>query len=398
MKILIIDEEFPYPLNTGKRLRSFNLTKVLAQHNDVAYLAYGDINSKAAGYLREHNIETIAVPPHNRVKHGLMFYIRLFLNLFCPLPYIVTSHRTKYYQEKLNKLIATSDYDIVICEWTPYAIFIKPLENIKKIVVAHNIESFIWNRYVENESNLFKRIYTSLQRDKVHRFEKICFFWSDGATAVSDLEAEVISEFGVEYNVETVDNGVDLEYFKPQDNSIISDELVFTGSMDWRPNQDAVQYFVEDVLPLIRKTRPSIMFTAVGRKPPDNIVKLGEIDGVTITGTVDDVRPYIARAALYVVPLRIGGGSRLKILEAMAMQKPILSTTVGAEGLHATPGEHIAIADGAQGLADEVIACLDNKEGCAHIALNGLKLVQSRYSWSELGMKLDRYLKQIVAK
>ncbi|MBD3256981.1 glycosyltransferase, partial [candidate division GN15 bacterium] len=192
------------------------------------------------------------------------------------------------------------------------------------------------------------------------------------------------------------DNGVDVEYFQPQNGQVDPNTLVFTGSMDGRPNQDAVEYFVTDVLPILRSARPEMKFVAVGRKPPAHIVELGKRDGVTITGTVDDVRPYIAKAALYVVPLRVGGGSRLKILEAMAMRKPVISTGVGAEGLEVTEGENIILTSGAEKLAESILLKLDDPEGCARLAEAGHKLVHERYRWQTLGDKLHAYIQELV--
>ncbi|MBD3257043.1 glycosyltransferase, partial [candidate division GN15 bacterium] len=309
MKLLVIDEEFPHPLNTGKRIRSFSLTRALAQRNDVSYLAYGDENEPAARALQEHNITPYAVSPPDRRQNGIRFYLRLLANLWSPLPYIVTSHYTARFEARLRDLIDEHKYDLVICEWTPYAIFLRSLVNVKSIIVAHNIEANIWRRYMETERNRLKRMYISLQYQKVRSFEQVCFGWANGATAVSKIEAGVISGYGVPYRVETVDNGVDVEYFQPQNGPVDPNTLVFTGSMDWLPNEDAVCFFAREVLPRIRSEVADARFWIVGRNPTPAVQRLArEHEGVEVTGTVDDVRPYIGRAKVYVVPLRIGGG------------------------------------------------------------------------------------------
>jgi len=159
---------------------------------------------------------------------------------------------------------------------------------------------------------------------------------------------------------------------------------------------DAVEYFVNEVFPLAKESRPDLKFVVVGRKPPSHIRDLGKLDGVTITGTVDDVRPFLASAALYVVPLRIGGGSRLKILEAMAMQKPVLSTTVGAEGLNLSPGENIFIRDEPAEFAEAIIQYMDDKETSNRISQQGRKLVERHYGWERLAEKLHQYITMVV--
>ncbi len=391
----MIDEEFPFPLNTGKRIRTFNLTRELSRSHSVSYLAYGDENSAASRFLNEHNIATYAVPSPDRRQSGAAFYWRLFKNLFSKYPYIVTSHFTPAFQERLKQLIAGGKFDLIICEWTPYALFIKDVKDTRKIVVAHNIESTIWARYHENESNPLKKLYIGIQHRKVMDFERACFGWAEGATAVTRQEAQMIESFGVPYRPEVIDNGVDTEFFSPRQPAIESDTLVFTGSMDWRPNQDAAVYFAADILPLLKKERPQIRAVFVGRNPPQHIIDLGKINGIEITGTVDDVRDYIASAAVYIVPLRIGGGSRLKILEAMAMQKPVVSTSVGAEGLDVADGQNILLADGPEQFARTVIACLTDIEKSARIAEAGRQLVLNKYRWEQLGRRLSAYLQQL---
>ncbi len=399
MKILVIDEEFPFPLNTGKRLRTYNLIRVLALENEVSYLAYSEPDTDAVSFMKKNNITPVCVPPVDRTQQGLKFYWRLFTNLFSPYPYIVTSHFSQHFQKQLNTLLQQDKYDIVLCEWTPYAIFIKDISHAKKIVVAHNIETSIWRRYEQNEKNPIRRFYISIQRAKVDRFEQSAFKWADGATAVSQNEADIISGWGVPYPVAVVDNGVDLTYFCSSSNEPTkSNSLVFTGSMDWRPNQDAMLYFTEQILPLVQKEVPDISITMVGRKPPREIEELAKDSHITVTGTVDDVRPYIAEASVYIVPLRIGGGSRLKILEAMAMGKAVISTSIGAEGLRVTDGEHLLIRDGEQAFTEGIISLLHNTDMRNRLGQAGRQLVEREYGWESIGQRLNKYLNTIARK
>ncbi len=395
MKILIIDEEFPYPLNSGKRLRTSNLTYELAKENDVSYLAFGEQESQAARHFKSKNIQPIAVTPLQNKKSGLFFYIKLLANIFSPEPYIVTSHYSQEFETALKRLVSEQSFDVIICEWTPYSQYVKNLQKVKSIIVAHNIESDIWKRYYDNESNQLKKFYVGLQYKKLLRFEKACFKWVNGATAVSSIDASFMEKLNLHYKPAVIENGVDTEFFTPSDTNIIRTRLAFTGSMDWRPNQDAAEFFANEILPLLKKSIPDIEAYFVGRNPPAHIQELGKIDGITITGMVDDVRTYIAEAALYIVPLRIGGGSRLKILEAMSMQKPIVSTTIGAEGLEVTDNHDILIADSPQDFCDTILKALDDKPLCDKIATNGHSLVHETYKWSSIGKKLIQYLSDL---
>lgn len=396
MRILILDEEFPWPLNTGKRIRSYSLARELTKYHSVEYMGYARENSGSVSHFREVGIEPHVVPLLDRQVSGPRLYWRLLKNLWSPYPYIVTSHYTERYKQALEKVLAAKEYDLIICEWTPYAIYVQHMPAIKRIAVAHNIESSIWRRYEENEVNSAKRVYMRIQRQKVEAFEQNCFRWFDGAVSVSEPEAATIKQFGVSYPVAVIDNGVDTEYFAPRDTVQPQPCLVFTGSMDWRPNQDAARYFVEEIWPTVKRRCPQMQVFFVGRNPSPDVKALEQQQGVFITGTVDDIRPYIADAAVYIVPLRIGGGSRLKILEAMAMKKAIVSTAVGAEGLKVENGRHLLIADTPEQFAEAVERCLENEPLRRCLGANGRTLVEEQYRWEQLGKRYHEYLTTIV--
>jgi len=396
MKILILDEEFPFPLNTGKRIRSFNLTRIIAQKHEVHYLAYGEAASGSFGEMEKNDMHPIAVPNQIPRKSGLTFYFRLLTNLASQYPYIVTSHYSKIFQAKVEETANRLKPDLVICEWSPYAIFVKAIPGIKKIVVAHNIEGKIWERYYENEKNPIKKWYIKRQMLKVAGFEKAAFGWADGATAVSAIEAEEIRAYKQTLKVETVENGVDLEYFRPDTNKKVKKELSFVGSMNWRPNQDAIQYFAEEIFPLVREKEKDIVATFVGQDPPPHIRKLDSIPGIKIIGQVDDVRPYVHRAAVYIVPLRIGGGTRLKIIEALAMGKAVVSTRVGAEGLNVIDGQEIILADKPEEFAEKISILQQDEQLRNRLGVAGRKLVEAQYGWEKQAEKLERFLNKVV--
>jgi len=397
MKILILDEEFPFPLNTGKRIRTFNLVTRLAQRHELRYLAYGQADSDGFRALADKNIQPVAVPPQVPAKQGPLFYLRLLANLFSQLPYIVSSHYSKPFAREFERCLSDEPPDLVLCEWSPYAVYLQSTSGIKLVIVAHNIEARIWKRYYETESSGLKRWYIGRQATKVERFEREAFKTVDGATGVSSDEAAAIKSFNPGLPVQVVENGVDLEYFKPDAAAPRDDHLVFTGAMDWRPNQDAVVYFVNRVFPLLRAEFPALQVTLVGREPPRHVLDLGRTDGVTVTGTVDDVRPYIAQAAVYIVPLRVGGGSRLKILEALAMKKAVVSTSVGAEGLELDGGRHLELADTTEQFAQTVSKLLRDPERRRQLGEDGRKLVEERYGWDAIAAKLESFLEEVVA-
>lgn len=397
MKILVMDEEFPYPLDSGKRIRSFNLIRRLALHHSVSYLAYDSGHSDGFGQCLDSGIHPIAVKRSAPKKSGPAFYMRLATGIFSRQPYFVHTHHSSIFERVLEATLKEQNPDLVIAEWTPYAVFFDAVRDAKKVIVAHNIETAIWQRYYENERNPLKKWYIGLQKDRIARFERNAFRSADGATAVSKLDAGVIRSFNSSLKLEVVDNGVDLRHSASV--PISRDRgasLVFVGSMDWRPNQDAAIYFTREIYPLLREKNHDLKVAFVGRNPSKEVRRLGKLPGVTITGMVDDVRTHIHEASVYIVPLRVGGGSRLKILEAMALQIPIVSTTIGAEGLEVTNNENILLADTPREFVTEIERLRHDPELRHRLVAAGRRLVEQRYNWDYLAEKLEHFLHGLV--
>lgn len=392
LRVLVLDEEFPYPVNTGKRTRSFNLYRRLSKRFRIRYLAYGRPDSGAADAMRSEDIEPVEVSTQLQQKEGAKFYLRLLQNLLSPLPYIVTSHYSKEFERAVLANLEQFRPHLVLCEWTPYAIYVRRLARTKKLLSTHNIEADIWKRYFDNEPNGLRRWYIGEQWRKVVRFEQQCLGWVDAALAVSELDRVRLNEIRSDLRTKIVPNGVDLEYFTPAPQPVQRDHIVFTGSMDWRPNQDAAHYFASEILPLLNAKTPQLTCTFVGRSPPDDVRRLATLPGMKITGTVEDVRPYIQDASVYVVPLRIGGGTRLKILEALAMGRAVVSTTVGAEGLDLVDGKHILLANDPGSFAERVHELIRDPERCQELGSEGRVLVCQRYGWDALADSLADFI------
>lgn len=383
MNVLVVDEELPWPLDTGKRLRTYNLLQRLQRQHAITYLCYG---TSGAVLPDCPNISVVALPSPILEQKGARFYGQLLANLISANPYIVDRHYSKAFQQKASSLVADGDFDLVHCEWTPYTENIMSfLGRMPTVLSAHNVEAQIWERYFLTESNPAKRVYIYLQWQKVRRYESSVARRYTAVSTVSEPDRDVfVHEYGC-HQVQVVPNGVDERYFAPDDTPVVPGSMVFTGSMDWRPNQDGARYFIEQVFPLIRQRMPGATFCVVGRNPPAWLVKLAEkAEGVTVTGTVPDVRPYIARSALYLVPLRVGGGSRLKILEALSMGKVVLSTTLGAEGLMVKEGVTILLRDTPQEMADAACRALTNRDAYASLGSAGRELILKSYTWDAI--------------
>jgi glycosyltransferase involved in cell wall biosynthesis len=251
----------------------------------------------------------------------------------------------------------------------------------------------IWKRHMDVASNplwrfVFKREYKKMRKAEVHYL---------GACAhvltVSDADSTVFAKDIDRRKITTIPTGVDIRYFQPIAGEE-RDSMVFTGSMDWMPNADGISYFVAQILPAIRKRRPKATLWVVGRNADRKILALAKDDsGIRVTGRVDDIRPYIARGAVYVVPLRVGSGTRLKIFEAMAMGRAVVSTTIGAEGLPVTSGLDIVLADEPQIFANEVCRLMDSDEDRSRLGNAARKLVEEKYSWESVAQQVQQVLR-----
>jgi glycosyltransferase involved in cell wall biosynthesis len=394
LHVAIVDEELPYPPTSGKRIRSLNLSLRLAQRHRLTYLCHRNADASEAAiakrFFAEHDIQTVVVDRTVPPKSGLSFYARLAANLPSPLPYTVVSHDSVALREALQQHAATQPVDLWHCEWTPYAHALRAVAG-KRVIVAHNVESVIWQRYFETETNALRRWYIGRQWRKFQRFERAALCAADRTIAVSDVDAEHFrGEFGVR-GVRVVENGVDTQYFQPSANPRDPTRLLFLGSLDWRPNLDGVEQLLEDIFPRVCRKIPHATLAVVGRNPPNALRrKIGAMPGVELFGSVPDVRPFLANCGMLVVPLRIGGGSRLKILEALAAGVPVVSTRIGAEGLHLEAGRDLTVVEAVADLGSALIDAIRDHPRLTLEAERGREKVLERYDWDRLADQLER--------
>jgi glycosyltransferase involved in cell wall biosynthesis len=399
LHVAVLDEELPFPLTSGKRIRTFNLLARLAQRHRVTVLCHRNPDREearaAAAAFRNLGIETVvvdrAVPP----KSGAGFYARLAGNLLSTLPFSVATHASPALAGAVRAHADGRPVDVWHCEWTPYAQVLRDalgprLASARWTVMAHNVESLIWRRYTEAAENPVTRWYIHRQYRKFERFERWAYSAATTAIAVSHRDAATIRRnFGAP-RVSVVENGVDLQHFTPQrDVERDPTRMLFLGSLDWRPNQDAAVQLLDELLPGVRTAVPRATAVLVGRRPPTWLrIKVGATPGAELHADVPDVRPFLARCGFLVVPLRIGGGSRLKILEALAAGTPVVSTRVGAEGLELSPNRDLLVAGTPEELVSAAIAAIRRPEELADTAESGRRQVLARYSWNPLAERL----------
>ncbi len=396
LRVGIIDEELPFPPNSGKRIRTLNLIERLAARHQITYVAHRNASVtetlEAEKYLHSRNIRVVIVERTVPPRSGPLFYFRLAANLMSPVPYSVQSHSSRQMQATIRQLDASGTVDLWQVEWTPYAANIRGVVRSPWLVVAHNIESQIWQRYSETERNPVRRWYIDRQCRKFQRFERAAFSEACHAVFVSDEDSRrARDQFGA-CRTSVVANGVDVDYFRPSSAERKPKSILFLGSLDWRPNQDAVQLLLHDVFPAVLAAQPDARLHIVGRNPAAWLVKAAATaPGVELHANVPDVRPYLWQCSVMAVPLRIGGGSRLKILEALACECPVASTYVGSEGLDLVPGEHFTeMRSDPSAMAAGLLQCIASPRRMAQTASEGRTRVLALYGWNGLADSLDQ--------
>jgi glycosyltransferase involved in cell wall biosynthesis len=320
-----------------------------------------------------------------------MIYPQLVGSIVNAVPIAVSRYFSKPLKQKVSDLIAAENYDAIVCDFLASAPNLPDLG--KCILFEHNVETTIWKRHVEQSQSLAKKFYFQLQASKMENYERKICLQSKHVIAVSEIDAERMKTmFGVK-GVTSVPTGVDLEYFAAPGTTPHVADMIFSGSMDWLPNVDAVEHFVREVLPLIREQLPSATFTIAGRSPDARVLKAVQgFTGVSVTGKVDDMRPYLWGSRISVVPIRIGGGTRLKIYECMAAGLPVVSTKVGAEGLCYQDGADIAIADDPHSFAAACVRLLRTESLRHSMADSALKRAQNEFSWEAVSREFEAVL------
>ncbi|MDR1480898.1 MAG: glycosyltransferase family 4 protein [Planctomycetaceae bacterium] len=398
LRILVIDEWLPSVCNSGKSIRSFELLAPFARRHSITYAVnqLGEIQHEHLQKMQDAGFNVICVPRPLHYGSVPAILFGAIPALFDPLPISVRRHTSKKFADTIKQLLANNKFDIVHIEWSNYAVYLEIIRNIPTFACTHNVEYLSWKRFFDTTKNPVKKLLGLHEWKKMYRFEKNIYPKLDYISTVSEEDAQIVrSEFGME-RVCVIPNGVAISYYDKIKNTPQPAKIVYCGSMDAFINQDAVVYFLREIFPLILAANPAVKFQVIGRNPPNWILKFGS-DNVSFTGSVNDVRAQLKEAALEVVPLRIAGGSRLKILEAFAARLPVLSTTIGAEGLNIKPHENIEIADTPKDFAAKCIELLENQALRDKLIANARQTVEEQYDWSRIFPLVESAWNQAIA-
>jgi glycosyltransferase involved in cell wall biosynthesis len=389
MKVLWVKTDFLHPTTRGGQIRTLEMLRQLHKNHEVHYVAFDDPHNPE-GLQRSPEYCSFAHPVVNRVvpKRSIRFAAQLAAGLVSPLPVAGMRWCSPEMRGTIDELILKHNFDAKICD------FLFPSINIGNmsgwLLFQHNVETVIWERHAESGRTAAHRAYFKLQAQRMFDWEKTVCRAASHVVAVSEADEQTMrNRFGIE-QTSWVPTGVDFKYFERPAGAACHRELVFVGSMDWMPNIDGVRWFLHQVLPLIRAKMPTCRLAIAGRNPSASILAESADPLIAVTGTVPEVRPFLWESAVSIVPLRIGGGTRLKIFEAMAAGTPVVSTTIGAEGLPLIHGETIRIADSAQDFAAECLALLEDKSARDKMAANALKRIRDQFSWEEVARRFEQ--------
>lgn len=400
MRILWVKAGGLVPPDSGGKIRSYHILRELARSHCVTFFSFyaehsGDAHPELGRIFERVECVPLKLPARKsfaEIRHWAR-------HVLSSDPYAIRKYCRPEVAARLNRLLQEESFDVIVCDFVLAAGVIPWDRPGPKVVFTHNVETLLWKRHYEVATNPFWRALCRREWRTTDGAERRYLGLADHVLAVSDADRDFFRQYVDPGKLTVVPTGVDVDYFQPSAEAEQPNSLVFTGSMDWMPNEDGILHFSEHVLPLIRQRLPNVSLWIVGRDPSPRLRALaaGEKD-VHLTGWVEDIRPYLSRAAVSIVPLRVGSGTRLKIFEAMAMGKAVVSTTLGAEGLPVQHGRNVLLADGPADFAATVVTLLGDPARRALLGRAARTLVEANYSWRRVADDFSAILARVVSQ
>lgn len=404
MNIIFLSQIVPYPPHGGVLQRGFNIVKEISRYNNVHLIAFvhpdtlkTDREIDESKAVLEKYCKSVDYFPLWPKKSGVHRFIALTMGVFYPGPFSALAHRSHAVLQKMRTIVERNRIDLIHYDTIGLAPYRRYFQDIPSVLTHHNIESHLMRRRAKVEKSFFGRAYVAMQAQKLESFEKLESPKFDINVMMSKIDEAELLALTKNLRTTIVPNGVDTEYFQPSyganDNAVI-----YTGGLNMFANRDAVMYFLREIWPRVKSEIPDAKFYVVGQDPTDDLLQAAAKDrSVIVTGYVDDIRPLVAKASVYIVPIRVGGGTRLKVLDAMAQGKAIVSTTVGCEGISVNHGKNIIVADSDEGFAANVVSLFRAPHERDRLGRAARNLAESSYSWTKIANQLqDAY--ELVTK
>jgi polysaccharide biosynthesis protein PslH len=389
MRVAVVTPYLPWPADTGGKLRSFYLIRGLARAHEVDLYSVYYGSRPDAGPLEDICACLDLLPLTPAINRPTPMQ-QLIGRIPRSVSFFQTAESLVYLRGKLSQ-----SYDLLVADeivMEPYLTDLTNSQAVPRLVARQKIDHLHYLEMAKARPWGRDKFLDWLEGRKLRSYERQVMPAFQAATTCSAEDARAVrAEAGRELPVEVIVNGADTEYFTPQRAPAETPTVLLIGTMHYYPNVDATLYFFRTIYPALRNAVPNVQVLIVGHLPPPEIVALGDLPGVTVTGSVPDVRPYMARSWVLAVPLRLGGGTRLKIMEAMAAGLPVVSTSVGAQGIDAVHGQHFLLADNPLEFAQLTAQLLQNSSLGLMLATNGRQRVEQCYSWQALGQRFAQF-------
>ena len=401
MKILVLAPDVPATSSMPGSPRLFNLCRELSRRHELVLLTYRTTPERYQDFLSDptasHVFTRVEVLPDPPAVHwwGQQWH-RVHLAAHFQTRY----RHAGYYRsirERIRELCVHERIDLIYADLLAMSQYVDPQMNIPAIVDLHDSMTLLSQRMLNAERGWRKRFSAYLGLIGAKRLEGTLGRTFELIVTNSTVDEQVIRGLSTKPKTLTITNGVDMEYFSPDSTGLEADKIVFTGVMGYAPNEDAALHFVEDIFPLVKAKRPEVQFWIVGSEPSERVKALTRISGIHVTGKVDDVRPYLRSATVFVCPLRVGSGVKNKILAAMAMQKATVATSMSIDGLDLADNREVLLADKPQDFAEKVVRLLTDQKAAQQLGSNGLARVQGQYSWAAMGKALEIAIQSVMA-
>lgn len=385
-------------MDTGGKIRTGKILEQLSREHDIVIVGNYDpeVDGPRLGEMQRFCRRYVPVPWKEPRRGSIAFYWRLAKNLLSKYPVTALNDYSPELERALLDTLAGEPFDLAICDFVQSALMFKSVSGVPTLLFQHNVEAKIALRHLDAATNVFTRALWSGQHRRMFAFEAESVRSFDKVIAVSENDAGIFAaEYGAT-NAVSIPTGVDVDFYEPGASSEIkANRIVFCGSMDWLPNEDGIKYFLAEIAPALSALTEDWELVVVGRNPSETMkadaAKAGNIE---LTGWVDDVRPYLREAAVCIVPLRIGGGTRMKIYEAMAMGKAVISTTVGAEGLDVSDNENIRLVDDPARFAAAIKELLGDPARRDAIGDAARALVVEHFGWATVAERFGEICRE----
>jgi sugar transferase (PEP-CTERM/EpsH1 system associated) len=399
MKILVLAADIPATSQMTGSPRLFNLCRELSRSHELVLFTFQSSHERYHAFLNDpttslvfRRIEVLPDPP--AVRWWGQQWHRAHL-----AAHFETRYRHPQYHrsicQRIQDVCIREHIDLIHSDLLPMIQYVNPRWNLPAIVDLHDSMTLLCQRMVNAERKWQNRLSTYLGLVRVRWLEERLGKTFDLIITNSTVDEQVIRELSTQSKTLTITNGVDMEYFTPNSSQLEPDKIVFTGVMGYAPNEDAASYFAEDIFPLVKAKRPQAQFWIVGSEPSERVKALTRIPGIHVTGKVDDVRPYVWSAAVFVCPLRLGSGVKNKILAAMAMEKATVATPLSIDGLDVADDREVLLAGDPETFADKVVRLLADEQEVSRLGANGLACVRRKYSWGAMGKSLDAAIQSV---